>query len=157
MIALTALTPNHWRAWRELRLQALEEAPYAFGSTLSEWQGPGDAEERWRSRLANVPFNAIAHFDGAPAGMVGATAPDSHGNVELISMWVAPFARGRGVGDALIQAVVDWARTQHARRVILGVVASNTRAVTLYRRNGFALTQDPAATTPCECTMARDL
>lgn len=137
MIALRLLAADDWREWRELRLQALREAPYAFGSTLAEWQGEGDTEARWRRRLTNVPFNAIALLDGLPAGIVGGTQPDDDGTVELISMWVAPFARGRGVGNALIQSVTAWAREQRAKRVMLAVYPDNVNAIGLYRRNGF--------------------
>jgi hypothetical protein len=74
----------------ELRLAALAEAPEAFGSTLAEWTGAGDAEDRWRARLSSVPFNAIGTCNGEPAGMVGATAINDGGAVELIWMWVSP-------------------------------------------------------------------
>lgn len=47
------------------------------------------------------------------------------------------FARGRGVGDSLIDAVVQWARTQHANRVLLAVVPQNAHAIALYERHGF--------------------
>ena len=50
-IAIKVLEVEGWRAWRELRLEALAEAPNAFGSTLAEWQGAGDTEQRWRARL----------------------------------------------------------------------------------------------------------
>ncbi|MHB8177165.1 MAG: GNAT family N-acetyltransferase [Vulcanimicrobiaceae bacterium] len=48
----------------------------------------------------------VAELGGVPAGMVSATSPDRLGTAELISMWVAPFARGRGVGDRLVDAVI---------------------------------------------------
>ncbi len=54
--------------------------------------------------------------------------------VELISLWVAPFARGRGVGDAAIQSVVSWA---NPLAVVLSVKADNKSAIRLYRRHGF--------------------
>lgn len=132
------IKPHDWRAWRALRLEALREAPYAYGSTLAQWQGDGDTEERWRRRLTEVPFNVIGYLDDAPAGIVSGTAPTTDGVVELISMWVAPFARGRGVGDALVNAVVQWARTQRAGSLALAVVPNNAHAVALYRRHGFA-------------------
>ncbi len=69
--------------------------------------------------------------------MVSATALDGDGTVELISMWVAPFARGRGVGDALIAAVIEWGRRERAARIALDVVESNEHAVALYRRHRF--------------------
>lgn len=137
MIHLQRIIPDDWQAFRALRQEALREAPHAFGSTLAEWQGAGDTEERWRARLTSVPHNVVAHLDGEPAGIVGGTAPDANGTVELISMWVAPFARGRGVGDALVQSVIAWARTQRANAVLLAVKPGNEHALSLYRRHGF--------------------
>ena len=136
-VGLRRVRAEDWLEWRELRLQALAEAPYAFGSRLEEWKGAGDRELRWRDRLTSVPFNIIAELGGMGAGMASGTARDLDETVELISMWVAPFARGRGVGDALVAAVVDWARDQGALRMALGVMEGNDRAVALYRRHGF--------------------
>lgn len=69
--------------------------------------------------------------------MVGGTEPSPEGAVELISMYVAPFARGSGVGDALTNAVIEWAARQGAIRVTLAVREANRLAIALYRRNGF--------------------
>jgi ribosomal protein S18 acetylase RimI-like enzyme len=118
-------------------LDALREAPDAFSSTLAQWQGEGDTEARWRARLSAVALNIVADLDGESAGMVSATAMDRDAAVELISMWVAPFARGRGIGDSLVAAVIQWARQRPARSVSLAVVESNEHAVALYRRHGF--------------------
>lgn len=134
---MTVLGVDDWRLWRELRLEALREAPYAFGSTLAEWQGDGDTEARWRARLENVPFNIIALLDGTPAGMVSGVGPDENADAELISLWVAPFARGRGVGDALIDVVIEWAKTRGASRLVLAVREENKHAIALYGRKGF--------------------
>ncbi|MBB5897807.1 GNAT family N-acetyltransferase [Kutzneria kofuensis] len=130
MITVRAVGVDDWATWRELRLAALADAPDAFGATLREWQ---DADEqRWRDRLA-VGRNLVAEFDDKPAGMVsGFDNPD--GTLELGTLWVTPDARGRGVGEALIDGLVDWAGE---RTVRLEVVTSNTHARDLYRRNGF--------------------
>jgi ribosomal protein S18 acetylase RimI-like enzyme len=69
--------------------------------------------------------------------MVSGTAPNPAGSVELLSMWVAPFARGRGVGESLVTAVIEWARQERSSRVDLAVYESNERALALYRRCGF--------------------
>ena len=95
MIRLRRLNVAEWPLWREMRLEALREAPYAFGSKLADWAGVRDTEERWRKRLAEVPLNVIAELDNRPAGMVGATFANPQREVELISMWVAPFALAR--------------------------------------------------------------
>ncbi len=141
VIELQVLDPDNWRIWRELRLAALAEAPYAFGSRLADWQGDGDREERWRSRLG-IPdsYNLVAVLDGQPVGMASGVPAEQDGVVELISMWVGPAARGRGVGDALMRAVDQWARDRGAKRIELAVVPDNDSATALYLRHGFTLT-----------------
>jgi ribosomal protein S18 acetylase RimI-like enzyme len=136
-VSLRILTADEWRIFRRVRLQALSEAPYAFGSTFASWQGAGDTEDRWRQRLTSVPFNIIAYFEGRPSGMVSATAPNQRGEVELISMWVAPFARGKGVADALVIAVIEYSKGEQIERISLEVMESNSRARAFYRRLGF--------------------
>jgi ribosomal protein S18 acetylase RimI-like enzyme len=137
-IEVRAVRVDDWTLWRDVRLAALGEAPYAFGSTLAEWQGEGDTELRWRARLTALPLNLLAYVNGQAAGMVSATAVNPAGTIELISMWVAPFARGQGVGDSLVAAVIEWARGQRAARIALAVVKSNQHAIALYCRHRFA-------------------
>jgi GNAT superfamily N-acetyltransferase len=129
VIDVRAIGADEWPLWRDLRLEALREAPDAFGASLVEWQGEGDTETRWRARLSTVPFNAVAYLDGVPAGMASGTALDEDGTSELISMWVAPFARGHGVGEALVAAVIARAREEGATLLALDVVEGNAPGV----------------------------
>lgn len=66
--------------------------------TLAEWSGDGGIEQRWRARLEGVALNLVLTSDDEPVGMVDATAPGAKQEVELISLWVAPGSRGRGIG-----------------------------------------------------------
>jgi ribosomal protein S18 acetylase RimI-like enzyme len=136
MIAIHRLTPDDWCRWRTLRLDALREAPHAFSSSLDEWQGAGDLEARWRHRLTAVPFNVIASIDNFDAGMSSGSL-QNNGSIELISMWVAPFARRQGLAGALIDAVIGWASAERASRIELAVFSNNAPAIALYRRHGF--------------------
>jgi RimJ/RimL family protein N-acetyltransferase len=136
-ITLRVLSPEEWPLFRELRQHALRDAPYAFGSTIADWQGERDNEQRWRQRLTDVPFNVIAYLDGVPAGMGSGTNPNAQREIDLISMWVAPFARGNGVAGAIVDAVVEWAQRRHVDAVCLDVMESNERAMVFYRRCGF--------------------
>lgn len=141
MIELRVLTPADWGIWRRLRLAALAEAPYAFGSRLADWQGEGDREERWRARLQTPgSYHVVAVLEGEPVGMASGMPTDEHGVLELISMWVSPAARGRGVGDLLVAAVQRWARHAGGRALRLAVAQDNQLAVALYRRHGFVHT-----------------
>ncbi|MBM2614677.1 GNAT family N-acetyltransferase [Actinoplanes sp. LDG1-06] len=138
MIEIRVLTEDDWALWRVLRLQALTEAAYAFGSQLADWQGEGDREERWRARLA-LPgsYNLVASVDGRAVGMVSGVRTDEVRAVELISMYVAPEGRGRGVGDLLVRRVAEWADEAGAAELRLSVTEGNTKARELYERNGF--------------------
>ncbi|MBH5338842.1 GNAT family N-acetyltransferase [Streptomyces pactum] len=149
MIGIRVLTADDWRRWRELRLAALAEAPYAFGATLAQWQGDGDREERWRARLS-IPGsrNVLALLDGVPAGMVSGVPGPRAGVAELISLWVGARARGRGVGDRLIREVEEWAVRERAEVLRLAVAHGNEHALALYRRHGFAPAGRPDAAAP---------
>ena len=141
MIELQDIGPDDWKLWRELRLAALTEAPYAFGSQLADW---ADApEDRWRERLS-VPgaYQLIASLDGTPVGMAGGFLAEEPEAAELVSMWIAPAGRGQGVGDALMTAIEDWARDAGARVLKLSVVDGNDPAHNLYLRSGFADTDE---------------
>ena len=59
-------------------------------------------------------------------------------HVGTLGVGVHSSVRGKGVGTAIMQATIDWARTNPVLEMIkLGVYASNTRAVELYKRLGF--------------------
>ena len=52
-------------------------------------------------------------------------------------MWVAPEVRRRGVGGALVDAVINWARSSDVDRLLLDVADDNAPAIALYTRKGF--------------------
>lgn len=159
MIELRALSGEDWRLWRELRLAALAEAPYAFASRLADWQGDGDREERWRARLTmSESRNIVAEFDGRLAGMVSGVPTDDPMVREVIAMWVSPKARGVGVGDALIVGVAQWARASGASALRLAVYEHNAAAKGLYERNGFIdMTPPPVLESGAERVMIKSL
>ena len=79
----------------------------------------------------------------------------------LWGMWVAPSARGRGLGRALTEAVIGWARDRSFTRLRLGVTAAAPDALRLYERLGFAATGTvaplPSDRSLCEHELALEL
>ena len=72
------------------------------------------------------------------AGLVWAKVDgDDASVVNLFQMWVAPEARGRRVGVALLDQAVGWARARGARTVCLSVRCGNAAALRLYEKAGF--------------------
>lgn len=135
-ITVRELGPDDWATWRDLRLAALTEAPHAFHSRVEDWLGAGEGV--WRARLAEPGRYLVAEIGGRACGQAVAVPPDPDGTVDLLSLWVSPPARGRGVADALVTAVVGRAEAWSADRVALHVVVGNEPAASLYRRHGFA-------------------
>ena len=158
MLTVKVLTADDWPLWREARLAALADAPYAFGSRLADWQGDGDREERWRQRLSLAgACNLVATLDGVPAGMATGIPGGESGEAELISMWVAPKARGQRVGDTLINEIESWAGTGGCTRLMLLVKADNLTAIRLYERNGFAFVPSASINEDGERPMAKKI
>ena len=123
---------------RAIRLRALADAPEAFGSTLAESEGRSVAE--WEAQIEVLPTFVWREGD-ADLGMVRGAPHDSDADAgDLISMWVAPEARGRGVADALVGEVVAWARDRGLRRLVLDVGEHNVPARRCYERQGFVAT-----------------
>lgn len=135
---LRVVTPEHWGIWRELRLEALADAPTAFSSTSAEWESA--PEERWRARLeVEGSHNLLAFVEGAAVGMASGVPHHHPDTVELVSMYVSAPARGRGVGDLLVGGVERWAGNRGFRRLCLEVVVDNVAARRLYERHGLVV------------------
>lgn len=120
-----------------MRLAALEEAPYAFGSTYQREVEQSD--EAWIRRLAGRT-RFVAEADGVVAGTVSGGAGDSTGAAAMTAMWVDPRFRRQGIGDLLVKTVIEWAREAGYEEMFLWVTDGNANAERLYRRNGFART-----------------
>lgn len=132
---------SEWRSLRNLRLEALQDSPLAYGSTYAREVGRTDRE--WRERAAagaaggeEVAFVAIA--DGQWVGMARGyhEPPIAH----LIAVYVTPAWRRLGVGRAVSLAVVGWARERGAGAVLLSVSDWNEGARRVYESIGFAPT-----------------
>ena len=97
------LDGNAWQRLKAVRLRSLADAPDAFGSTLADAQGL--VESDWRQQLDSLA-TFIAVFEGADVGLARGVVDDAD-EAWLVSMWVAPEARGTGAGERLIEAVVE--------------------------------------------------
>jgi ribosomal-protein-alanine N-acetyltransferase len=76
--------------------------------------------------------------DGVPlAGYAGLLAPEGSGQGDIQTIAVAPEARRRGLGRALMVALLDEARRRAATEVFLEVRADNPNAEALYVSLGF--------------------
>jgi len=68
----------------------------------------------------------------------GRSRPEAGGQADVLTMAVAPSSWGRGIGSALLEALLAQAAEQGCAEVFLEVRADNQRAQRLYRGHGFA-------------------
>jgi ribosomal protein S18 acetylase RimI-like enzyme len=125
---------------RELRLRALQDSPWAFGSWYARELEYGP--DWWEARARQDGEVLYVAEDGdALVGMAGGFFPQE-GVVMLWGMWVAPEARGRGLGRRLVELVIAWAREVGAATIRLDVTDDERArpAAALYRSLGFAPT-----------------
>jgi GNAT superfamily N-acetyltransferase len=160
VIDIREIAPDDWQVMRDIRLEALREAPYAFGSTYA--REASFAEEQWRGWISDRTVGYLAYLPGLaePAGLAGVYIEDD-GSAELVSMWVRPAARGRKAGEALVEAAAGWAAAKGLAALNLWVAEPNHAARRLYERLSFTetgerqpLPSDPDVT---EIRMSRPL
>jgi ribosomal protein S18 acetylase RimI-like enzyme len=124
---------------RDVRLAALRDAPMAFGSTLAREEA--FAPDVWATRAAAgaAGDEQVLFIADPQAGLaMGRLDDDDPSAAALYSMWVAPYARGRGVARALVDAVIAWATERGARTLTTSVAEGNAAAAALYGGAGFA-------------------
>src|SRR5262245_47751224 len=107
-LRLRQLTAARWRLYRALRLAALADGPRGVGSGLARERRRTEADGR-RGLEGRAQF--VVSSGGVAVGTAGGVEGAGPG-AELVSMWVRPGWRGRGVGDRLVRAVLDWARAR---------------------------------------------
>lgn len=82
----------------------------------------------------------VAEIDDDFAGL-GSARPGPFGHkdehVATLSIWLLPWARGRGAGTYVMRTLLDWCREVGYEKAELGVFSNNQPALRLYRRLGF--------------------
>jgi len=144
-VTIRPVRADEWRRWRETRLRMLRDDADFFATRYDDMVREPD--RTWRDWVADAAGGdqktlLVAEEDGRWLGVVGAFARVNPLEVQLISMWVDPEARGRGVAGDLIRAVARWALGRGATRVVLFVQEANEPAQQLYARAGFRPTGD---------------
>ena len=137
------ITESNVCDFKAVRLRALQEAPYAFGSTYAQESQLSDSE--WQKRVERMNGHGGVGYlamDGENAcGIVGAFLDqDDPARAHLVSMWTAPSHRQQGIGRLLIGEVLNWARRRNVGTMLLMVTSNNEPAIRFYERLGFART-----------------
>jgi GNAT superfamily N-acetyltransferase len=138
---LRVLIADDAAAYQKLRLRSLQEHPEAYGSDYSdEVHRPLEAVAE---RLQDLPdrFTLGAWTAGQLVGIVSfyqGNGKKIRHRGGIAGMYVAPEARGQGVGTALLTALVQRAhQLPSLEEIILAVTVGNGAARSIYLAAGF--------------------
>jgi ribosomal protein S18 acetylase RimI-like enzyme len=137
-VEIRLIVPDDARLYRDIRLEALQAAPEAFGSTY-ELERTYTAEQFADLLGRSDVFGAFRGPD--LLGMAGyrtQVGPKREHKGYLWGMYVRAAARGTGVSKRLVEAVLSHARGR-VELVQLSVVSTNEMAQRLYRSCGFVV------------------
>ena len=128
---------------REFSVRAATEADRLdvsrmFAAVAEERDGiatepPVDVEARAKSLTLDGSF--VAEANGEIIGMLHVER--SRVGFGELGMAVARPWRGKGVGTALLEVAIEWAREEGLHKLSLSVFPQNAAAIGLYRRFGF--------------------
>ncbi|MEV4924892.1 GNAT family N-acetyltransferase [Streptomyces roseoverticillatus] len=127
-----------WPAvWPLVRDTAAAGRTYTFPRDLDEDTG----RAMW---MLDAPGRTVVAVDEEGAVLATAKMNPNHmgpaSHIASASFMVSPEAAGRGIGRALGEHVIAWAREQGYRAIQFNaVVETNTRAVALWKSLGFRI------------------
>ena len=132
VVTIRPLSPTDWPAVAAIFAEGIATGQATFETTVPSWR-------QWDA--AHLPeHRLVAELDGAVAGWC-ALVPYSrravYRGVGEESVYVAERARGRGVGRALLEAVVESARAGGLWTLQAGIFPENEVSLALHRALGF--------------------
>lgn len=136
------LDRSHAKAYLQLRLEALQTNPEAFGASYEETISRKNPVEHTAARLdqrENYTYGAFVH--DKLIGMlvlVPETAEKMKHKASIFGMYVTPEQRGNGVARGLMEKAICKARElEELEQINLTVVTANDSAKGLYQSMGF--------------------
>ena len=105
---------------------------------------PNDARSsaQFKEELAGVPANRYYRValddEGTIVGYAGIFTPDQGIDADIHTLTVSPDHRRKGIGRALLEEMIAWAKQRQAPVVFLEVREGNDEAAPLYISSGFS-------------------
>lgn len=129
---LVPLRPEHWSAVRSIYEEGIATGHATFETVAPEW-------DTWDAGHLASP-RLVALLEGEVAGWAALTPVSGrcvYRGVAEVSVYVASWARGRGVGRLLLSALVDASEESGLWTLTAGIFPENEASVRLHRALGF--------------------
>jgi L-amino acid N-acyltransferase YncA len=132
MVEVRALVASDWPAVAAIFAEGLATGDATFETSVPAW-------EDWDAR--HLPeHRLVAELDGEVAGWIAVVPYSSRAAYRGVgeeSVYVAEQARGRGVGRALLSALIASARDGGLWTLQAGIFRENEASLALHRSLGF--------------------
>ncbi len=128
------LEPRDWASVRSIYMEGIATGNATFETDAPEW-------EEWDSKhLADARI--VAEADGAVVGWAALSPVSSrcvYSGVAELSIYIAAAMRGKGVGNALLEALIQESETKGYWTLRSGVFPENEASLALHRKFGFRI------------------
>jgi phosphinothricin acetyltransferase len=134
-ILLTPLTADHWPAAAEIYSAGIAGGNATFEAEAPEW-------EQWSATHTGCPGVVACSPEGQLLGWAALSPTSSrcvYRGVGEVSIYVAPAFARRGVGRALLTALIEASERAGFWTLKAGIFPENTASITLHERSGFEL------------------
>jgi phosphinothricin acetyltransferase len=132
VVEVRPLVRSDWPAVAAIFAEGIATGDATFETTVPTW-------EDWNARHL-AEHRLVAELDGEVAGWVAVVPYSSRAAYRGVgeeSVYVAQRARGRGVGRALLEALLESTRTGGLWTLQAGVFPENEASLALHRSLGF--------------------
>ena len=143
MITIRRIRTGEPDLYRQARLAALQDAPFAFSLTYD--LALQRSAESWREQADRTAQGSdratfIAFANDLPVGMAALYRLEDQADTgELLQVWVSPEYRGTSLASDLMDVIFKWAGENKFRKIIAGVTKVNARALKFYITYGFSV------------------
>jgi L-amino acid N-acyltransferase YncA len=122
---IVPMHPEHWPSVREIYAEGIATGNATFETEIPDW-------EKWDgNHCKNCRLVALERFENS------ADVALPNAEVTEVSIYVAATARGRGVGKALLEALVLESEAQGIWTLQAGIFPENALSVRLHQSCGF--------------------
>src|SRR5271169_2189811 len=132
LFQITAMTPDDWPAVREIYCEGMATGNATFESDAPDWE-KWNTGHRQDCRLVAKEEESIMGW----AALSPVSGRCVYGGVAEVSVYVAGAARGRGLGKALLQALVETSENNGIWTLQAGIFPENLASIAAHKACGF--------------------
>ena len=133
-LAIEPLAPADWDAVRRIYLEGIATGNATFEQSAPEWD-KWDAGHLEACRLVARAEDDVLGW----AALSPVSGRCVYAGVAEVSVYVADGARGRGVGNALMMALIRESERNGIWTLQAGIFPENAASIKLHQRSGFRL------------------